>query len=78
MNIPKVIVVKSETYWVLNIKNNIYGKSQKGIVRNKFLVGKLTSTAFRLRKINIYEFVFYWLKIIHILYIDDSIMYVPD
>ena len=52
-NIQKVIEVQSDTKWVLKVKKNIYGQRQAGRVWNKFIVGKLTSSAVGLRQIKI-------------------------
>ena len=38
MNIPKGLEVKSDTEWVLKVKNNMYRNCQEGRVWNKFLV----------------------------------------
>ena len=47
MKIPKVIEVQIDTEWVLKFKKSIYRQRQAGRVWNKFLVGKLTSSAVR-------------------------------
>ena len=38
MNITKVIEVQRDTEWVRNVKKNIHGNCQSGIVWNKLLV----------------------------------------
>ena len=55
MKITKGIEVHSDTKWVLNPNNNIYGKNQVGRVWHKSLVEKSTSSAVGFRQRNIYE-----------------------
>ena len=62
MNIPIVIEIQSDTEWVIKVKNNIYRKCQSGIVWNKFIVIKVTSSSIIFRPGNIDECVFYWGK----------------
>ena len=50
------------------------GKCQSGRVWNKLLLGKLTSSAVRFRKIKIYECVLYQGEIMYILYNADYIL----
>ena len=59
---PKGIEEHRNSYWVLKVKNNIYGKHQKGRVWNKILVEKLTSSPFRFRKRKVDKCVFDWGK----------------
>ena len=77
MNIPKGVKVYIYTKWVLKTKTNIYWKRQVGRVRNKFLVEKLNSSEVGFRQSKIDECMFYWVKIMHIMYTDDYILVEP-
>ena len=78
MKITKGIEVHSDTDWVLNVKNNIHKQRQAGRLWNKFLVGKLTSSADGFRQSKIDECVFYQIESIYILYTDNYILEGPD
>ena len=59
MKISKVIKVQSDTGWLLKVNNNIYGERQAGIIWNKSLMEKLTSSAVKFRQSSTNECMFY-------------------
>ena len=62
-----VIVVYSDSDWVLNVKRKIYGQHQADRVWNNFLVGKVTSSAVSFRQSKFDKYVFCHVNIIYIL-----------